>query len=837
MAVIGESLDGPFALDLVKDGPHGLIGGTTGSGKSEFLQSIVASLAVANSPQEMNFVLVDYKGGAAFKDCEFLPHTVGMVTDLDTHQVERALESLGAELRHREHLLAEAGAKDLEDYQDLAVRRGLDPVPRLLVVVDEFASMVRELPDFVTGLVNLAQRGRSLGIHLLLATQRPSGAVSPEIRANTNLRIALRMTDGAESIDVIDSPEAGNIAKSTPGRAYARLGANSLIPFQAGRVGGRAPVEHDDVAAPDPIIRPLSFAQLGAPVPQQTKPKGTSGDVEITDLRLLVKAIQEANQQLELPAQRKPWLPALPEVLPLDQVAMRAGSEPAPGEIWFGLEDHPDAQLQEPVRFVPDSDTHLYLVGAARSGKTTALRSLVAAGGRAFSTADLHVYAIDCGNGGLLPLAAFPHVGALVLRHQGEQLSRLLAKLRALAKRRQRELAAAGVSSLSELRAISAPESRPAHVTVLLDGWDTFASTFENVEGGALVETMLFLLREGAAVGIHVVVTGDRQLITSGRLSTLTERKLVLRLVERSDYSFVGLRPQALPDEIPEGRAFSSDGGTEMQLAIMQPELSPQEQTAALRSLGESLSERDAEVPRSARPLTIAVMPERFTVEEAQQSHGDLAPGEHEVFLGLGGEDVEPLTIDLAAHPTFTIAGPARSGRSTALLGVVESALAKGWKVLALAPRKSPLRSLEGEPGVIDVLTDTAVRKEHVIEALEGEGRVLLAVDDAELLKDAPVDDYLRDLIPQAGDRGVAVVIAGETEGLGKGFTGWIVETRKSRRGLLLSPRELFDADIVGVKLARSDIGADLPLGRGYTVNDAGGTVTVQIPDVRGRGE
>ncbi|MCU1677889.1 MAG: cell division-related protein, partial [Frankiales bacterium] len=240
--VVGAGIDGAFVLDLSRDGPHALVAGTTGAGKSELLQSIVASLAVANRPDAMTFVLVDYKGGSAFKECVRLPHTVGMVTDLDAHLVGRALESLSAELRRREHLLAAVGAKDIEDYVTLL--RGnpaLDAMPRLVIVIDEFASMVRDLPDFVTGLVNIAQRGRSLGIHLILATQRPSGVVSPEIRANTNLRIALRVTDASESTDVVGAPDAARIAKSTPGRAYARLGHASLLPFQSGRVGGRRP--------------------------------------------------------------------------------------------------------------------------------------------------------------------------------------------------------------------------------------------------------------------------------------------------------------------------------------------------------------------------------------------------------------------------------------------------------------------------------------------------------------------------------------------------------------------------------------------------------------------
>ena len=248
LAMIGESYDGPFGIDIRKDGPHGLIAGTTGAGKSELLQSLVASLAVANRPDEMTFVLVDYKGGSAFSECVRLPHTVGMVTDLDPHLVERALVSLSAELTRREHILAAAGAKDIEDYQLLLDRgrpgrgaRPPEPMPRLLIVIDEFASMARDLPDFVKGLVNIAQRGRSLGIHLILATQRPSGVVSQDIRANTNLRIALRVTDTAESADVIEAPEAAFISKSTPGRAYVRLGHASLVPFQAGRVGGRRP--------------------------------------------------------------------------------------------------------------------------------------------------------------------------------------------------------------------------------------------------------------------------------------------------------------------------------------------------------------------------------------------------------------------------------------------------------------------------------------------------------------------------------------------------------------------------------------------------------------------
>ncbi len=231
---IGLGSGQPYEIDLRTDGPHGLIAGTTGAGKSELLQTLIASLAVANRPDEMTFVLIDYKGGAAFKDCARLPHTVGMVTDLDGHATERALESLAAELRRREEILLDAGAKDIDDYNDLRTADpGLPAMPRLVLIIDEFAAMVTELPDFVTGLVDIGRRGRSLGVHLILATQRPAGVVTADIRANTNLRIALRVTDPDESTDVLDSPEAAQISKSTPGRCYVRSGMAAPQPVRS----------------------------------------------------------------------------------------------------------------------------------------------------------------------------------------------------------------------------------------------------------------------------------------------------------------------------------------------------------------------------------------------------------------------------------------------------------------------------------------------------------------------------------------------------------------------------------------------------------------------------
>ncbi|MBA2696004.1 MAG: FHA domain-containing protein, partial [Actinobacteria bacterium] len=230
---LGLGAAGPVEIDLAVDGPHALVAGTTGAGKSELLRTMVTALALGNRPDQLVFVLVDYKGGSAFTECAQLPHCVGLVTDLDPHLADRALTSLRAELKRRERLLADVGARDLSAYQ---AKEGMPALPRLVLVIDEYRALAEELPAFVDGLVRIAALGRSLGLHLVLATQRPTGIVSADVRANMNLRIALRLRDTADSYDVLESPEAAALPEGVPGRALLRTGADAPRMLQVARV-------------------------------------------------------------------------------------------------------------------------------------------------------------------------------------------------------------------------------------------------------------------------------------------------------------------------------------------------------------------------------------------------------------------------------------------------------------------------------------------------------------------------------------------------------------------------------------------------------------------------
>ncbi|MFJ4783387.1 FtsK/SpoIIIE domain-containing protein [Streptomyces sp. NPDC088794] len=832
MAVIGESYDGPFGIDLRRDGPHGLIAGTTGSGKSELLQTIVAALAVANTPENMTFVLVDYKGGAAFKDCVRLPHTVGMVTDLDAHLVERALESLGAELKRREHILAAADAKDIEDYQDLVRREPSHPsVPRLLIVIDEFASMVRDLPDFVAGLVNIAQRGRSLGIHLLLATQRPSGVVSPEIRANTNLRIALRVTDAGESTDVIDAPDAGHIAKSTPGRAYVRLGHASLVPFQSGRVGGRRPGAADP-ATLAPWAGPLTWQDLGRGALQKPKSEAREDD-EITDLKVLVDVVREANTALGIPAQHSPWLPALDDSLLLDDVpAVQAqGSLPAAP---YGVEDLPADQARRAVAVDFATFGHLIVAGAPRTGRSQLLRTIAGSLARTNSCADVHLYGIDCGNGALNALTRLPHCGAVVGRNQLERVERLIGRLGSEVTRRQDLLADKGFADIGEQRAAVTEEERLPHIVLLLDRWEGWLPTLGEHNHGELTDQVMVMMREGASVGIHVVITGDRQLL-AGRISSLTEDKFGLRLADRADFSMLDINSRKVPEEIPPGRAFRNETAAETQFALLSEDTTGQGQNAALVAIGEAAAARDAQVPRERRPFRVDVLPSRISFEDAWAMRDPATAGTPLwAIAGVGGDELTAFGPDLAQGvPAFVIGGPAKSGRSMVLLNFARSYLTQGVRLVVAAPRPSPLRELDGQEGVLKVFTGRDVDEDE-LEELVGTASpaepIVVLVDDAEVLDDCDAEDVFKRIVERGVEEGLAVVIAGDEDEICDGFSGWQVDAKKARRGILLSPQESGSGELIGIRTNRSMVGGPVTPGKGMLHLGGGDHVTVTTP-------
>src|SRR5689334_9496041 len=818
---IGVSADGPFILDLSADGPHGLVAGTTGAGKSELLQTIIAVLCVANRPDAMTFVLIDYKGGSAFKDCARLPHTVGMVSDLDGHLTVRALDSLGAELKRREEMLLHSGAKDIEDYWDtkrLRPEMNLEPMPRLVLLIDEFAAMVAELPDFVDGLIDIARRGRSLGVHLILASQRPAGVVSADIRANTNLRIALRVTSSDESADVIDAPDSAYIAKSTPGRCYVRSGASNLVAVQSARIGGRRPGS-GPVAASARVMT-VPWRGLGRGLPAPGRAAGADEETMETDLSVLVDAIAAANRKAGLGQQRRPWLEPLPEIVTLGDLPTAVPAAPAGRAdvppIPYGLTDLPHRQSREPLTLDFGSATHTVVAGAARTGRSSLLRTLAGAVATRVSPADVHIYGIDCGAGALLPVSELPHCGAVVAREQVDRVERLLSKLRNEIARRQQLLAAQGFAGLAEQRAATAGEARLPWMLLLLDWWEGYYAAFGEYDMGRLVDTLLQVLREGSAVGLRAVVTTDRSAML-GQIGTVFGHRMIFRLTDRSDSSFAEIKERALPAHQPDGRLMfhAKPNPLEAQVALLDPDPTGLAQVGALRRIAAEARQRyGRQLPRACRPLRVDALPPRITVAETYRLDPDFAPPSPLwAMVGAGGDELSAQGFDVAEEgPGIVVAGPPRSGRSTTLITMARSLIAQQTPVLLIAPRRSPLRSLEGTPGVLAVL-GAELDVEYLRATLNPLDRYVVLADDAEMLYNALNSEILERIIISGRDADHGLILAGNTVELASCYSGFIATARKSRCGVLVAVDTPDDGDLFGVRLPRN--AGPGPLGRG----------------------
>jgi S-DNA-T family DNA segregation ATPase FtsK/SpoIIIE len=803
--VIGVTAEGPHRLDLRHDGPHVLIGGTTGSGKSELLQTMIASLAVASSPEQLGFVLIDYKGGSAFAECARLPHTLGLVTDLDPHLTERALLSLTAELQRREKLLRDAGAKDLDDF--LARRRPGEPqIARLVLVVDEFRMLADELPTFLDGMVRIAALGRSLGVHLVLATQRPAGVVSADIAANVNLRIALRVRDQIDSEDVVESRLAATISERTPGRAFARTGSNPLVPFQTARVAGHEPVDSPAAVT----VEVLASDRLGDE--PRRAPTAASQD-GLTDLARIVATTRAACRDLNLTVPRSPWLPPLPDLLTVADLVPPQGRLGAA----YAVIDRPEQQAQETVTWDLERDGHLAVIGTARSGRTSLLRTLAGGLAAGSTPGEVHLHAIDGGSGGLAALAQLPHAGVVAGAQEMTRGVRLLDRLVGEVSDRQRRLGRSGHDSLAAHNAEVGPAERFPHVVLLLDGWESLVAAWESVDHGRPVEVVQRLMRDGTAVGLRLAVAGDRGLLMS-RLASQFGDRIVLRLADPTDLALAGIPAVVAPQRQPPGRGVSASSHAELQVAVLGPDASGSGQIAALGELGRSTRACGDETrAEETSPLQIRPLPTAVSLRELRA--GREPSGTDDLVIGVGGDDPTPLGIERTG--TALVAGPPRSGRSTALTTIGLQVLDRGGHLVALTAGGSPLGDLADRQSVLDAFDRDAAGE--LRRLLEQRPDCTVVADDVERMTDSEVEDVVLQWFKRAGRGGGLLVVAGSSTDLAGQFRGLSVVARRPGQGVLLNPTTYADGELLGVRVGTPESG-DLVPGRGLLVR--GGTTT-----------
>ena len=791
---IGVGDQGVYTLDLVKDGPHGLVGGTTGSGKSEFLRSLVAGLATHNDPTRLNFILIDFKGGAAFKACERLPHTIGTISNLDEQLANRALISLEAEMERRQRLFAAAG-EGVDNITEYLATNPPEPMPRLLLVIDEFAMLAKDFPDVLSSLVSVGAVGRTLGVHMILATQRPAGVVNNDILANTNLRVALRVQSKEDSSNVIEVPDAASIERSQMGRAYIKLGQTDITPIQTALVTGfsgvveRAPIE----------LRSTNI--FGVPEAPQALPKPKKTDAN--DLDNLIDAIIKAGTEQGVGQPRKVWPNALGERVPLagftnpdddpetaDTDTLDIGAVQGT-TVFFALADIPHEQRQIPQGWDMER-SNLLMVGAPGSGTSTSLISLALTLCLHSHPDEFDMLILDMGAGTLAPLQNLPHVSSYVGPGEG-------------AKERQTRFLRHLMVELDRRRSNPFGNRR---IVVLVDGFGTLKDEFSEYTGTDYLSAFYRIYSDGPALGMHIAMTSSRIKGIPSVVDDVSLQRWLFHLADPYDYSGYKIRGTDIPAPVP-GRCVESS--TIRQMHVATPVLGTE---SAVKQVQQRWGEADkpdviGQLPSLVPLSTLAAQPE-------------ITHDRWVIPVGIAEHNLQPVSLELYEGEHALIGGSPRSGKSSLLQAIGDSVVrlreqhpqgVNGLgtpQVWVICGRRSPLLNhpfdrIATKPEQIDVM---------ISDAGMTTAPLLLLIDDAERIDDSK--NSIKSLVE--GDYPlVHVVAAGKPDEIRTMYSHWLKDVRKSRTGVLLQPNVDYDGDIFSITLPRRSPVA-LTTGRGYVV-------------------
>ncbi|MFE4467356.1 type VII secretion protein EssC [Leifsonia sp. NPDC056824] len=595
-------------------GPHALVGGTTGSGKSEFLTTYLIGLAINFSPEDVGMLIIDWKGGGIANTLDRLPHFMGAITNLDGAGTARALASIKAELDKRQREFAVYGVNSINAYMSLYKQRHdpkpdvtypTKPLPHLVLVSDEFAELKANVPEFLDELTSVARIGRSLGVHLILATQKPSGVVNDQIEANSTSKIALKMAGEQDSNELLKTTDAAHI--TNPGRGYLKVGQNEVYElFQSGYAG--VPYDPDAQVTEKVDERIYKINDIGQYElfydPDEEVEQGKDTSDLPSQLEAVIDTIASTfDGDGALAQPDKPWLPSLPERIASPEPGAGAGAR-----VPLGMLDIPSRQAQESYDFDLLKAGHTVLFGSPGYGKSTALQTLVVNLAKSNTPERVQVNLIDFGNNGLLPLKDLPNVADIVTLEEVEKLGKMLDAIASGLVTRKQRFKEAGVANLEQYTAKT--KQRLPLVVNVLDGYDNLTGTDARKDG--IDNLLLQVLREGAALGVYVVMSASR--VGGVRVNMLSNisTKLCLYLNDESELAQLMGRERLLQVDAPGRGQALVDAPTAIQFYLPAEGANSSETLAALEARVRAL---DAEWS-GERPARIPMVPRQLAPEQ-----------------------------------------------------------------------------------------------------------------------------------------------------------------------------------------------------------------------------
>ena len=630
-------------LEAKKDGVHGLIAGGTGAGKSELLMTLIVSLALRYDPSILNFVLVDYKGGGAFLPFQDLPHCVDTITNLNKTAVKRMFTAITAELERRQKLNAETGTKDIVEYRSKGLHLTREPYPHLFIIIDEYAEMITDNPEFKEELDRITRLGRALGVSLILASQRPTG-VTDQMRANIKFRICLRVESESTSRELLRRSDAAYLPNGMPGRGYLQVGNENIELIQVAYTGETV----DFLPTPEEGREPKFYdfvVQLAKEIWGKPKPRTPWPPFLPRQLTLTETLYEDYLDPSSLPPHLRTSNPQSPVLNPHLLHWLR--DEPGwPALHWqedamrvvVGLVDDPYHARQLPLLLNFQQD-HVAVIGAAGWGKSTFLRSLILSLAATHGSDKLHVHILDLGGRSLQALQSLPQVGTVIMpdeRGYEERVQQLLRELEEMVESRKRSFSEAGVSSLYEFNLLEDQHPLPAVLVVI----DNFAEFMETFGGGKteseqnILENFTLLVRQAKPFGVHFLIAADRYNALPPKLFNLFTRRISLRQANPDDYRTILGGQVVEVEEIP-GRGYIKIGRFPLlfQTATLTSQggaVQSRQEVELIRKLGQQMSQWVANaLPNAPKPLQIAALPKTSSYRQVLADLYGLPLGKH----------------------------------------------------------------------------------------------------------------------------------------------------------------------------------------------------------------